>query len=92
MALRYTYYMAHRTTILLNEETRQAARELALIYGCSTSDAIRRSVKYHRDVVFGIPAEGRRKRVLVLEKLIDLFEGNDASEEITQLKKQDLEF
>ena len=84
--------MAHRTTILLDEETQQAARELALSFGCSTSEAIRRSVKSHRDVVFGIPAEECRERVLVLEKLIDLFEGNDADEEISRLKKEDLSF
>lgn len=35
--------VAHRTTLLLDDETRTAARELALRYDCSTSDASARA-------------------------------------------------
>ncbi len=79
----------HRTTLLIDDETRQAARELALRYGCSTSEAIRRAVVRHRDAVFGLPAASRRERRKVLERLFDLFEGHDAADEIRRLKGQD---
>ena len=81
--------MAHRTTLLLDDATRQAARQLALRYGCSTSEAIRRAVQRHRDAVFGVPAQSRRQRRKVLDRLFDLFEGHDAEDEIRRLKQQD---
>lgn len=81
--------MAHRTTILFDDETREAARELALRYNCSTSEAVRRAVKRHRDVVFGIPLQARKERKQVLKRLFDLFEDHDADEEIRRLKEQD---
>lgn len=81
--------MSQRTTILLDDETRQAARELALRYGCSTSEAIRRAVVGHRDAVLGIPLERRRERRKTLEHLVSLFEGNDPEEEIRRLKAAD---
>ncbi len=81
--------MAHRTTLLLDDETRQAARQLALRYDCSTSEAIRRAVVRHRDAAFGVPAERRRERRRALERLFELFEGHDAEEEIRRLKSED---
>ena len=81
--------MSQRTTLLLDPETKQAARELALRYGCSTSEAIRRAVLRHRDAVFGVPAESRNERRKVLDRLFKLFDGNDAQEEISRLKSQD---
>lgn len=81
--------MASRTTLILDEDTKQAARELALRYGCSTSEAIRRAILRHRDAVFGVPAESRRERVKVLERLFELFDGHDAEDEIRRLKSQD---
>lgn len=80
--------MAHRTTLLLDEETRQAARQLASRQACSASEAIRRAVVRQRDVVFGIPDAQRRARVQVLERLFDLFDGHDAEDEIRRLKAQ----
>ena len=81
--------MPKRTTLLLDSETRTAARELAHRYGCSTSEAIRRSVLHHRDAVLGIPRARRDERIRVLERLFDLFEGHDATDEIRRLKEQD---
>ena len=81
--------MANRTTLLLDDETRNAARQLALRYGCSTSEAIRRAILRHRDTVFGVPAESRAERRKSLMRLIDLFDGNDADDEIKRLKSQD---
>jgi hypothetical protein len=53
------------------------------------SEAIRRAVIRHRDTVLGVPAESREERVKVLSRLIDLFEGNDAEEEVRRLKAED---
>ena len=81
--------MAVRTTLLLDDEVRAAARELANRYECSTSEAIRRAVLRHRDAVLGIPPSRRQERVRILERLFDLFEDHDASDEIRRLKEQD---
>ena len=81
--------MAHRTTLILDDEARKAARQLALCYGCSASEAIRRAVIRHRDAVCGVPEERRRERRKILEHLFELFEGHDAKEEIRRLKAQD---
>jgi hypothetical protein len=80
-----------RTSLILDEESRRAARQLAARYGCSTSEAIRRAVLRHRDAVFGIPAQSRRERRSNLLRLIDLFQGHDAADEIRRLKAQDEE-
>ncbi|MEW6367529.1 MAG: hypothetical protein AB1714_23110 [Acidobacteriota bacterium] len=76
----------------MDEETRRAARELALRYGCSTSEAIRRAVLGQRDTVFGVPSEMREQRKGALERLFRLFRGNDAKREVARLKSQDLGF
>jgi hypothetical protein len=84
--------MAMRTTLILDPESRKAARELALRYGCSTSEAIRRAVIRQRDAAFGVPAAGRKERVAALKRLFELFEGNDADDEVQRLKSQDAGF
>ena len=84
--------MHKRTTILLDDEIQAAARELALRYGCSASEAIRRSVLRHREAVMGVSTAGRKKRVEVLDRLFQLFEGHDAEEEVRRLKEQDENF
>ena len=89
MQLSQPYDMPMRTTILLDDEVRAAARELAGRYGCSTSEAIRRAVLRHRDAVLGIPQARREERVRILNRLFDLFEGHDAADEVRRLKEQD---
>lgn len=84
--------MHKRTTILLDDEAQAAARELAHRYGCSASEAIRRSILQHRETVMGVSPERRKERVQVLKRLIDLFEGHDVEEEIRRLKEQDEDF
>ena len=83
------YNMYKRTTVLLDDDTREAARQLAAKYDCSASEAIRRAVVRHRDAVFGVPAESRRERTRALTRLFDLFEGHDVEAEIRELKAQD---
>jgi hypothetical protein len=79
----------YRTTLMMDNETQRAARELALRYGCSTSEAIRRAVLRHRDAVFGVPAQTRMERVKILNHLFALFKGHDAEDEVQRLKTQD---
>ena len=81
--------MSKRTTLLLDDEVRAAARALAYRYGCSTSEAIRRAVLGHRDAVFGIPQVQRDERVRILNRLFDLFQDHDAADEVRRLKEQD---
>lgn len=79
----------HRTTILLDDESRQVARELASRYECSTSEAIRRAILRQRDAVSGIPPADRARRRAALEELFTLFEGHDAEAETRRLKEED---
>lgn len=81
--------MAHRTTLLLDEKARAAARQLANRYGCSVSEAVRRSVVRQRDAELGLPAGRRRERVIALRRLFELFDGNDPAAEIRRLKAED---
>jgi hypothetical protein len=84
--------MAQRTTLILDDESKRAARELALRYDCSMSEAIRRAVVKQRDALLGVSAESRRERQKDLERLFDLFEGNDPEAEIRRLKREDAGF
>ena len=81
--------MSYRTTILLDDETREAARELAYRLNCSTSEAIRRAILRYRQMTAGATPERRRQRVKALEKLIALSEGLDAEAELERLKSED---
>ena len=81
--------MSARTTLLLDDEVRAAARDLAYRYGCSTSEAIRRAILRHRDAVFGLPEPRRKARLRTLNRLFDLFEDHDAADEVRRLKEQD---
>jgi len=84
------YDMAsQRTTLILDEETRKAAKELAARDGCSISEAIRRAVIKQRAAAFGVAARSRRHRRKLLDRLFVLFEGNDPEEEIRRLKAED---
>jgi hypothetical protein len=81
--------MADRTTLILDERARAAARQLARHHGCSVSEAIRRSVIRQRDVELGVPSARRRGRIRALRRLVELFANNDPAEEIRRLKAED---
>lgn len=84
--------MAGRTTLVLDEETLRAARELAHRYDCTISEAIRRAVFPHRDSVVsvvGVRERDRAERMAALRRLFELFEGHDADAEIRRLKSED---
>lgn len=84
--------MASRTTLVLDDEARAAARQLARRYGCSLSEAMRRALIRQRDVEVGIPRERRRERTRALRHLFDLFEDNDPAAEVRRLKAEDAGF
>jgi hypothetical protein len=67
---------ARRTTIVWDEESSMAARQLADHYGCAASD------------VAGVPKQTRQQRVRSLKRLFEIFEGSDAAEEIRRLKRE----
>ena len=81
--------MTQRTTIVLDEPARQAAKQLARHYECSTSEAIRRAVVEQRDAVLGVSPETSKRRTKTLKKLIELFDGNDPAAEVRRLKNED---
>jgi hypothetical protein len=81
--------MASRTTLILDEKARQAARQLAQRYGCSLSEATRRALIRQRDAEVGVPRERRRERVHALRRLFALFADNDPLVEVRRLKGED---
>jgi hypothetical protein len=89
MAVTYCLLMSTRTTIVLDEVSRRAAHELASSYGCSMSEAIRRAIVEQRNQRLGVSEERRRERLSAFKRLIELFEGHDAAEEIGRLKRED---
>jgi len=71
--LRCDMQQIYRTTIILDEQSRAAARQLALRFDCSTSEAIRRAILCCRDQVFGVPVGTRRQRTRALLSLLLSF-------------------
>jgi hypothetical protein len=84
--------MASRTTLVLDDKAREAARQLARRYGCSLSEATRRALISQRDAEVGVPRERRRQRVQALRRLFDLFEEHDPAAELRRLKSEDAGF
>lgn len=85
----YDAYVMHRTSLLIDDETKRAARQLASKYDCSTSEAIRRAVVKQRDAVFGLSSQQVADRRAALDKLIELFDGIDVEAEIRRMKEED---
>lgn len=81
--------MAARTTVVLDEKAREAARQLARRYGCSVSEAMRQALIRQRDAELGLPRERRRERARALRRLFVLFAENDPAAEVRRLKAED---
>ncbi len=81
--------MAKRTTLVLDEESRRAAAELATHLQCSVSEAIRRAIVKYRASIMGLSDDRRKQRKESLEELFRLFEGHDAAGEVDRLKLED---
>lgn len=84
--------MASRTTVVLDDEARAAARQLARRCGCSLSEAMRRALIRQRDAELGVPRERRRQRARARRRPFDLLEGSDPAAEIRRLKAEDAGF
>ena len=84
--------MPTRTTILLDDASRRAAKTLAAKLDVSPSEAIRRALVHYRDHVAGVPVHARRRRVAALEQLTRLFRGHDAAAEVRRIKQEDRHF
>lgn len=81
--------MSQRTSLVLDDESRRAARELAAKMGCSVSEAIRRAILRQRDVELGTPPGEIKRRLRILEKLFELHDGQDPAVEVARLKAED---
>jgi len=84
--------MQTRTTVLLDDSSRRAAKVLAAKLDISPSEAIRRALVHYREHVLGAAPETRRRRKRTLERLGRLFEGHDAAGEVERLKEEDAFF
>lgn len=84
--------MAYRTTILLDEESRRAAKELATALDVTPSEAVRRAIVAFRDQVVGVSSNERTRRVAAFKRAVTLFDDNDAAAEVAALKAQDEHF
>jgi len=81
-----------RTTLLLDDGSRKAAKQIAAKLDCSVSEAIRRAVVGYRDGLLGASPKVRARRRRSLEQLFELFEGNDPAAETRRIKQEDAGF
>jgi hypothetical protein len=80
---------SRRTTIVLDETTRRAARRLARRWECSSSEAIRRSVIRQHEAELGPTPGERQARKRLLAELFKTFAGHDVAAEVARLKAED---
>jgi hypothetical protein len=88
----YTMHMpsSTRTTVILDEPARLAAKTLATKLGITPSEAIRQALIAYRDQVCGGVSESEvRRRSNAFSRLTELMDGNDAESEIARLKRED---
>ncbi len=78
-----------RTTLLLDTESRKAAREIAQKLECSVSEAIRRAVVGYRDQLAGASPEERARRKKMLARAFEAFADVDPAAEVRRIKRED---
>jgi hypothetical protein len=77
-----------RTTIILGDKERRAAKKLAAHWGVSPSEAIRRALlKVEADEFEAARSRTRRDRVAAFEELIKLFDGYDPQDELNRIRE-----
>lgn len=81
-----------RTTLLLDDGSRKAARQIAAKLDCSVSEAIRRAVVGYRDGLLGASPKVVERRRRALKQLFELFDGNDPAAEVRRIKREDAGF
>ena len=78
--------MSERTTIVLGPSERRAAKRLAVRWGVTPSEAIRRALMRVAGEELAEQRERkRRQRVAALEHLIQLSDGHDIDAELARL-------
>lgn len=83
---------SHRTTIMLDEASRRAAKELATALEVAPAEAVRRAIVAYRDQVLGASPDWRKQRLRSFKRALDLFADHDAKAEVAALKQQDEHF
>jgi hypothetical protein len=82
-----------RTTVILDEPSRMAAKTLARTLGITPSEAIRRALVAYRDQVVGGVSEAEiRRRKAAFGQLMELMDGNDPQAEIARLERENEHF
>lgn len=81
--------MSTRTTLLLDDASRAAAKRLAAKLRVSPSEVVRRALVHYSDHVVGVSAERRRRRRRAFERLALMFENHDAGAEVQRIKEED---
>ena len=81
--------MRTRTTLLLDDDSRRAAKRLAAKLQVSPSEVVRRALVHYSDHLLGASAERRRRRNKALDRLTAMFTGNDPEAEVARLKEED---
>jgi len=77
---------AGRTTIVLGEKERRAAKRLASLWGVTPSEAIRRAViKVDEAEIPASRERARRARAAALERARDVFEAVDVDAEVDRI-------
>ena len=81
--------MERRTTVLLDPESRKAAKQIAAKLDVSASEVIRRALRSYAASTRRVTSKEKRRRTLALKRLISSFAGNDPEREIARLKRED---
>mgnify|MGYP001574389076 CR=1 FL=1 len=80
--------MAGRTTIVLGERERRAAKKLAAHWGVTPSEAIRRALlKVEAQELEATRSRARRERVAAFQELVKLFDRYDPEEELARIRE-----
>lgn len=81
--------MSQRTTIVLGPAERRAAKRLAVLWGVTPSEAIRRALMRAANEELQEQRERkRRQRVAVLEQLIELSRAQDLDAELKRIGEE----
>ena len=80
---------SNRTTIVLGEKERRAARRLATLWGVSPSEAIRRAViKVDEETVPASRERARRARASALDRAREVFASMDIESELARINDE----
>lgn len=81
--------MSHRTTVVLDDDSLEALRQIAARLGVSASEVVRRAVVRFRDERIGVSEEKRQRRGKALRSLIERMDGQDVDAELARLDVED---